>query len=143
MPLVKRKFLASANSHEVQCEHHLVAGLFACGNFLVAGRRRRRPLRVSKNSLLASIKNFSTPFFHRLWITFPTTLGKTGSFPQAIIFICVSAVYFQNFDQSYGFSASFADLTQIFKISANFATQKSFSYISRFSASFATQTKFN
>ena len=61
---------------------------------------------------LADIKNFSTPFFHRLWITFPTILGKTGSFPQAIIFICVSAVYFQNSDQISRFSASFAMQTK-------------------------------
>ena len=68
---------------------------------------------VSKNSLLASIKNFSTPFFHRLWITFPTTLGKTGSFPQAIIFICVSAVYLSlihiSFDHGADDGASFQD----------------------------------
>ena len=27
----QRKFLALANSHKIQCEHHLVAGLFVCG----------------------------------------------------------------------------------------------------------------
>ena len=95
--------------------------LFVCKNLLLAGRRKRcgvntavscRPLRVCGKSGLADIKNFSTPFFHRLWITFPTILGKTGSFPQAIIFICVSAVYFQNSDQISRFSASFAMQTK-------------------------------
>jgi len=37
-----RKFQTSANSHEIQCEHHLVAGLFVCEKFLLAGRRKRR-----------------------------------------------------------------------------------------------------
>ena len=31
----QQKILASANSHEIQCEHHLVADLFACGKFLL------------------------------------------------------------------------------------------------------------
>ena len=36
-----RKFQTSANSHEIRCKHHLVAGLFVCGKFL---------LRVAKNA---------------------------------------------------------------------------------------------
>ena len=32
-----RGFQASANSHIIQCEHHLVAVLFVCGKFLLAG----------------------------------------------------------------------------------------------------------
>ena len=31
----QRKFLASASSHEIQCEHHLVAVLFVCGKFVL------------------------------------------------------------------------------------------------------------
>ena len=31
------KISASASSHKVQCEHHLVAVLFVCGKFLLAG----------------------------------------------------------------------------------------------------------
>ena len=53
-----REFQTSSNSHEIQCEHHLVAVLFVCGNFLLAGdaglpgRRGRRPLRRCGKSLL-------------------------------------------------------------------------------------------
>ena len=48
----QRKVLASANSHNIQCEHHLVAGLFVCGKSLLTGRRGRRPLQVCGKSLL-------------------------------------------------------------------------------------------
>ena len=43
-------FQTEANSHEIQCEHHLVAGLFVCKKSVLAwdaglpGRRGRRPL---------------------------------------------------------------------------------------------------
>ena len=41
----QRKVSTSANSREIQCEHHLVAGLFVCGNFLlvVSASLKRRP----------------------------------------------------------------------------------------------------
>ena len=32
-----REFQAKANSREIQCEHHLAAGLFVCGKFALAG----------------------------------------------------------------------------------------------------------
>ena len=33
-----RGFQASANSHEIRCEHHLVASLFVCKKFLLIDR---------------------------------------------------------------------------------------------------------
>ena len=33
----QQKFLSSANSRKIQCEHHLAAGLFVCGKFALAG----------------------------------------------------------------------------------------------------------
>ena len=59
-----REFQASANSHKIQCEHHLVAILFVCGKFLVAGRQRCRPLRVCGDNLL-KFKAFAVPFRFR------------------------------------------------------------------------------
>ena len=65
------KFQALANSREVQCEHHLVAVLFVCENFLLAGRRGRRPLRVCGDNLpnleiFAVLFRFRAEFTERL-----------------------------------------------------------------------------
>ena len=39
-----RGFQAVANSHIVQCEHHLVAGLFVCGKSVNSARKRNNPI---------------------------------------------------------------------------------------------------
>ena len=46
-----RKFQTSANSHEIRCKHHLVAGLFVCEKFLLAGRRKRRGVNAAASTL--------------------------------------------------------------------------------------------
>ena len=48
--------MTSANSRKIQCEHHLVADLFVCGNFLVAGLFGDSPLNALVSLLLRVAK---------------------------------------------------------------------------------------
>ena len=52
------KFFASENSREVRCEHHLVAGLFVCEYFLLAGRRKR----CGVNTAVSTLRRRAAPY---------------------------------------------------------------------------------
>ena len=52
----RRKFFTSASSRKIQYEHHSVAGLFVCGKFLLAGRRKRCGVAPTPTSFVQKIR---------------------------------------------------------------------------------------
>ena len=84
----QRKFFTSASSRKIQCEHHLVAGLFVCGKFLRVGtgssktlRRRADPYTVVRNFLRFPATYRQNNLF--LLKFSPSLFQKAGSFCHA------------------------------------------------------------